>query len=56
MMRLTVWVASVVCIVPSTRWPVSAAVRAIFMDSWSRISPMRITSGSCLRTCFKAPE
>ena len=46
MMRSTVLVALVVCSVPSTRWPVSAAVIAIEMVSASRISPTRITSGS----------
>ena len=32
--------------VPSTRWPVSAAVSAVAIVSRSRISPRRITSGS----------
>ena len=29
-----------------TKWPVSAAASAAFTVSWSRISPMRMTSGS----------
>ena len=39
--------ASLVCSVLSTRWPVSAARRPISAVVWSRISPIRITSGSC---------
>ena len=46
MMRSMVLTAPVVCSVPSTRWPVSAAVIAIEMVSASRSSPTRITSGS----------
>ena len=46
MMREMVSVASSVCSVESTRWPVSAAVSAVSMVSESRISPTRITSGS----------
>ena len=42
-----------VCSVPKTRCPVSAEVRAMSMVSRSRISPMRMTSGSCRRTYFK---
>ena len=38
---------SVVCSVPNTMWPVSAAVMAASIVSRSRISPTRITSGSC---------
>ena len=34
------------CSVANTRWPVSAAVSAVEIVSWSRISPRRITSGS----------
>ena len=45
-MRLTDSGASRVCTVDSTRWPVSAADRAARTVSSSRISPMRITSGS----------
>ena len=47
MMRLTVPWAPVVCSVPNTTWPVSAAVIAASIVSKSRISPTRITSGSC---------
>ena len=46
MMRLMVSVASRVCRVDITRWPVSAAVSAVSMVSRSRISPTRMTSGS----------
>ena len=46
MMRSMVLVALVVCSVPSTRCPVSAAVIAMEMVSASRNSPTRITSGS----------
>ncbi len=49
MMRSIVCGQSCVCRVAKTRWPVSAAVRAIWIVSRSRISPMRITSGSCRR-------
>ena len=49
MMRSMVWGASWVCRVAKTRWPVSAAVRAVAMVSWSRISPTRMTSGSWRR-------
>ena len=45
-MRSMVLAAELVCRVPNTRWPVSAAVRARRMVSRSRISPTRITSGS----------
>ncbi|MNG11119.1 hypothetical protein D3C84_946310 [compost metagenome] len=44
--RSMVLAADVVCSVPNTRWPVSAAVNARRMVSRSRISPTRITSGS----------
>ena len=47
MIRLTVPWAPVVCRVPKTMWPVSAAVIAASIVSKSRISPTRITSGSC---------
>ena len=46
MMRSMVFTALVVCSVPSTRCPVSAAVIAMQMVSASRNSPTRITSGS----------
>src|SRR5579875_2065117 len=44
--RSTVWGASWVWSVASTRCPVSAAVSAVEIVSRSRISPTRITSGS----------
>ena len=47
MMRLIVPWALLVCSVPNTTWPVSAAVIAVSIVSRSRISPTRITSGSC---------
>ena len=34
------------CMVASTKWPVSAAERAVAAVSWSRSSPITITSGS----------
>ena len=46
MMRLIVSVASSVCSVENTRWPVSAACIAVSIVSMSRISPTRMTSGS----------
>ena len=54
MIRLIVSVASRVCSVESTRWPVSAALSAVRTVSSSRISPTRITSGSWRRTRFIA--
>ena len=48
-MRSMVLAAPLVCSVANTRWPVSAAVMAVEMVSRSRISPTRITSGSCRR-------
>ena len=45
--------ASRVCMVENTRWPVSAADSAICAVSRSRISPTRMTSGSCRRPCFR---
>ena len=45
-MRLTVSTASLVCSVESTRCPVSPAARAAATVSGSRISPIRMTSGS----------
>ncbi len=50
MIRLTVSGASSVWTVESTRWPVSAADSAVRTVSSSRISPIRITSGSWRRT------
>ncbi len=50
MMRLIASAASAVCSVEKTRWPVSAAESAVATVSSSRISPMRITSGSWRRT------
>src|SRR5215212_7141979 len=50
MMRLIVSEASSVCRVDSTRWPVSAALSAVWTVSSSRISPIRIVSGSWRRT------
>jgi len=47
-----VWTASDVCSVENTRCPVSAISSAASIVSRSRISPMSITFGSCLRTCF----
>ena len=47
MIRSTVPWAPVVCSVPNTTWPVSAAVMAELMVSRSRISPTRMMSGSC---------
>ena len=44
--RCTVSAASIVCIVQITRWPVSAARRAVIAVSSSRTSPIMITSGS----------
>ena len=45
-MRSTVFDASIVCSVDSTRWPVSAASIAISIVSRSRISPTRMTFGA----------
>ena len=52
--RLSVVAASLVCIVPITRWPVSEALIAISIVSRSRSSPMTITSGSSRRAPFRA--
>ena len=52
--RFTVSVASVVCSVESTRCPVSAAWSAARTVSVSRISPIRITSGSWRRAARSA--
>ena len=54
MMRLMVSVASRVCSVENTRWPVSAASRAVSIVSKSRISPTRMTSGSWRRALRRA--
>src|SRR5437667_2457582 len=48
-MRSTVCAAPLVCSVPMTRIPISAAVTAMLMVSRSRSSPTRITSGSSRR-------
>ena len=50
MMRLIVSEASTVWSVESTRWPVSAALSAVWTVSSSRISPIRMVSGSWRRT------
>ena len=42
------------CIVEKTKWPVSAALNAIEILSASLISPIKITSGSCLKLDFNA--
>ena len=44
--RFTVSVAFTVCSVERTRWPVSDAAIAALTVSMSRISPMKMTSGS----------
>ncbi len=54
MMRLIVSVASTVCNVDMTRWPVSAAVSAVPIVSRSRISPTRMTSGSWRSALLRA--
>ena len=54
MMRSIVWTESLVCMVASTRWPVSAMVRAKEMLSRSRISPTITTSGSSRTTAWRA--
>ena len=46
MMRSTVEEAPVVCSVENRSWAISAAVMAVPMVSWSRISPSRMTSGA----------
>ena len=45
MMRSTVPAAPVVCSVENRSCAISAAVTAVPMVSWSRISPRRMTSG-----------
>ncbi len=52
--RVTALLASLVCNVASTRWPVSDACTAICAVSRSRISPIMITSGSCRRIARNA--
>ncbi len=54
--RSMVLAAEVVCRVPNTRCPVSAAVSARRMVSRSRISPTRMMSGSSRRAERKASE
>ncbi len=56
MMRSIDCGASWVCSVANTRWPVSAAVSAVWIVSRSRISPTRITSGSWRSAPFRAAE
>jgi hypothetical protein len=53
-MRSIALAVSLVWSVAMTRCPVSAAVIAREMDSRSLISPIMITSGSCLRTRVRA--
>jgi hypothetical protein len=55
-MRSTVFAASMVCSVESTRCPVSAASMAISIVSTSRISPMRMTFGAWRRAARSASE
>ena len=52
--RVTALAASLVCSVASTRWPVSEAWIAICAVSWSRISPIMMTSGSWRRMARRA--
>ncbi len=47
---------SLVCRVLNTKWPVSEALMATSAVSRSRISPTRITSGSCRRKARRARE
>ena len=54
MIRSMDWPALLVCSVEKTRWPVSAAVTAVWIVCHSRISPTMITSGSCRIRFFKA--
>ena len=56
MMRLMVSRASVVCRVDMTKWPVSDAASAALTVSVSRISPTRMTSGSCRIAARSAVE
>ena len=50
----TVLAAELVCSVPNTKCPVSAAVKAKLMVSRLRSSPTKITSGSSRRALFSA--
>ncbi len=52
--RSMVLAAELVCSVPNTKWPVSAAVSARRMVSRSRNSPTRTTSGSSRSADFSA--
>ena len=54
MIRSMVFTAPRVCRVAMSRWPVSAAVMAVWMVSWSRISPNKITSGAWRRQARRA--
>ena len=56
MIRFTVPWAPVVCSVPNTTCPVSAAEIAASIVSRSRSSPTRITSGSWRRARRRASE
>ena len=46
--------APLVCSVPKTKWPVSAAVKAKLIVSRSLSSPTNITSGSSLNAALRA--
>ena len=52
--RVTALVASLVCSVANTKWPVRLAWMAIWAVSKSRISPIMITSGSCRSSARRA--
>ena len=52
--RLMAPMALLVCRVESTRWPVSEDCMAISAVSLSRISPIKMTSGSCRRMARRA--
>ena len=54
--RLMVSIASTVCRVENTRWPVSAASMTVLIVTWSRISPTRMTSGSWRSAERSAPS
>ena len=53
-MRPIVCAALEAWIVPNTRCPVSAAMRPASNETWSRISPTRITSGFWRTICLRA--
>ena len=55
-MRLRVLAASLVCMVPITKCPVSAALTAISIVSRSRISPITMMSGSSRSAPFERGE